>query len=136
MTAHPMEVDGVQGVWVSNTGMEAELKSGDLRRQLTAMRDYLVHELSVHRCKQCEASRLKTGDTAALVLRLQKVIEDLSKIPDETKDQSEAEAVLSQREANAKKLAAGSRRPTRERRTTGKRMLEAVKAVPDDSAAG
>ncbi|WIF20498.1 hypothetical protein SEA_JFLIX2_7 [Rhodococcus phage Jflix2] len=62
-----------------------EVKSGDMRRALTAIRDYVVHELDGNRCKQCEMSKLKTGDTAALVLRLQKILEEIAALPVEKK---------------------------------------------------
>lgn len=57
--------------------------SGDYRTSLTALRDYVAHELEGNRCKTCRMSQLRTGDTAALVLRLQKIIEDLKALPPE-----------------------------------------------------
>lgn len=60
-----------------------EIRSGDYRRSLVALRDYVAHELQGHRCTKCEMSLLRTGDTAALVLRLQKVIEDIAALPPE-----------------------------------------------------
>lgn len=57
--------------------------SGDTRRSLVALRDYLAHELEGNRCKSCQISKLRTGDTAALALRLQKVIEDIAGLPAE-----------------------------------------------------
>jgi hypothetical protein len=53
------------------------IASGNTRLSLTALRDYVAHELEGNRCDRCRMSQLKTGDTAALVLRLQKLIEDL-----------------------------------------------------------
>lgn len=62
--------------------LEAAVKSGDRRASLVALRDYLAHELQVHRCKSCQAFQMRTGDTAALVLRLQKVMEEIEGMPD------------------------------------------------------
>ena len=60
-----------------------EIKSGDQRRALVALRDLLANELEVHRCDRCTALQLRTGDTAALALRLQKVLEDIQALPPE-----------------------------------------------------
>ena len=59
------------------------VKSSDRRVQLEAIRDYLSHELEVNRCNTCMASKLRTGDTAALVLRLMKVLEEIEELPKE-----------------------------------------------------
>lgn len=64
------------------------VKSGDRRKALLGIRDFLVHELEGHRCNKCQMSVLRTGDTASLVLRLIKVIEDLDKIPKEDGEKS------------------------------------------------
>lgn len=63
-------------------GLEEEVASGDRRRSLIALRDYLAHELEGNRCPSCYMSKLRTGDTAALVLRLTKVMEEIEAIPD------------------------------------------------------
>ena len=65
--------------------LSEEISSGDMRRSLIAIRDYLAHELEGHRCNRCAMSQLRTGDTAALVLRLTKVLEDLAALPDPAK---------------------------------------------------
>lgn len=57
------------------------VKSGDERKSLIAIRDYLVHELEVNRCQTCLASKLRTGDTAALVLRLTTVLKEIQALP-------------------------------------------------------
>jgi hypothetical protein len=67
---------------MSDSNLQDEVKSGDMRRALIAIRDYLVQELDVNRCSSCMASKLKTGDTAALVLRLQKVLEEIASLAD------------------------------------------------------
>lgn len=67
--------------------LEDAVASGDPKRSLIAIRDYLAHELSGHRCKSCMMSQLRTGDTAALVLRLTTVIRDIQEFGDEDPDQ-------------------------------------------------
>lgn len=69
-----------------------EVQSGDMRRALIAIRDYVVHELDGNRCSKCAMSQLRTGDTAALVLRLQKVLEEIDALKE-----AEAQEVASQR---------------------------------------
>ena len=69
-----------------------EVQSGDMRRALTAIRDYVVHELDGNRCPKCAMSQLKTGDTASLVLRLQKILEEIAALPvEKTGDEPEEE---------------------------------------------
>jgi hypothetical protein len=60
------------------------VKTGDLRIQLTAMRDYIAHQLEANLCKTCLNSRLRTGDQASLLLRLEKVIEQIAGLPEES----------------------------------------------------
>lgn len=67
------------------------IASKDRRTQLEGIRDYLSHELSANRCKACQSSMLRTGDQAALVLRLMKVLEDLEGISDVGDEKSELE---------------------------------------------
>lgn len=62
--------------------IEEAVRDGDYRKSLIALRDYVAHELEGNRCKTCAMSQLRTGDTAALVLRLQKIIEDIEALPD------------------------------------------------------
>lgn len=73
--------------------------SNDYRESLLALRDYVAHELDGNRCKQCAMSQLRTGDTAALVLRLQKIIEDIQAIPDPSVEADDLE-LLRQRKAS------------------------------------
>lgn len=77
--------------------LEKAVQSGDHRQALIAIRDYLVHELEVHRCKTCMASQLRTGDTAAIVLRLQKVLDDIAEIPEKTGEVSSLDAIRARR---------------------------------------
>lgn len=67
----------------TRTSLVEEVQSGDMRRALVAIRDYVVHELDGNRCNKCSMSVLKTGDTAALILRLQKVLEEIAALPAE-----------------------------------------------------
>lgn len=72
LTSSDDEIEGTK------TDLITEVESGDTLRSLIALRDYVAHELQGNRCKTCEMSKLRTGDTAALVLRLQKIIEDVA----------------------------------------------------------
>lgn len=67
---------------ISTADLESALKSGDFREQLIAIRDVLIHELTGHRCPKCEMSMMRTGETAALALRLTKTIEMIAALPD------------------------------------------------------
>lgn len=68
--------------------------TGDYRLSLTALRDYVAHELEGNRCKTCRMSQLRTGDTAALVLRLQKIVEDLKALgPEQNIDEEKRKGV-------------------------------------------
>lgn len=78
------------------TDFEEGIKSKNRRTQLEALRDLVTHELTVHRCKTCQAMQLRTGDTAALVLRLQKILEELAQIPEQQAEQSEYEKIQAQ----------------------------------------
>lgn len=77
------------------------VSSGDPRRALIAIRDYLAHELEGNRCQSCNMSKLRTGDTAALVLRLQKVLEDIEAIPETSGEVSDLELIRRRRSARA-----------------------------------
>lgn len=54
---------------------------GDRRQQLEAIRDYIAHELEANLCNTCRNSKLRTGDQASLILRLQAVLEQLDTLP-------------------------------------------------------
>ncbi|MFD8117083.1 hypothetical protein [Streptomyces microflavus] len=73
--------------------LEEAISSGDRRKQLEALRDYVAHELEANRCKSCQMSMLRTGDTASLVLRLQKICEELAEMPEENKEASRLELI-------------------------------------------
>lgn len=82
------------------------VSSGDERRALEAIRDYLVHELEGNRCNSCNMSKLRTGDTAALVLRLTKVMEDIAAIPKEQGEVSRLELIRGNIGSSAPKTSA------------------------------
>lgn len=75
---------------------EVAISSDDPRKQLVALRDLLAHELSGNRCKTCRMSQMRTGDLAALALRLQKVMEDLRSLPAQ-EEVSELDRIRSRR---------------------------------------
>jgi len=80
--------------FVPTDNLENVVKKGDYRESLIALRDYVAHELEGNRCKTCSMSKLKTGDTASLVLRLQKIIEDIRAIPDPNEEVDEFDALI------------------------------------------
>jgi hypothetical protein len=53
----------------------------NMRESLEAIRDYIAHQLEANLCNTCLNSRLRTGDQASLILRLQTVLEQIEKIP-------------------------------------------------------
>jgi hypothetical protein len=63
----------------------SEAVKGDRRTQLEAIRDHIAHELEANLCKTCENSRLRTGDQASLILRLQTVLAEIEALPEEGK---------------------------------------------------
>jgi hypothetical protein len=75
------------------------IQSGDPRRELEGIRDFLVQELEGHRCKACMMSKLRTGDTAALVLRLQQILAELKQVPTGEGKVSELDRIRQRREA-------------------------------------
>lgn len=77
---------------MADTSFTDIISAGDTRESLVALRDYVAHELEGNRCPKCAMSQLRTGDTAALVLRLQKIIEDIEKLPPAQDVEAEAAA--------------------------------------------
>jgi hypothetical protein len=93
----------LKGLTVTTDGsgpLQDAIASGDRRISLVALRDYLAHELEGNRCKSCAMSQLRTGDTAALVLRLTKVMEELEAIPDTAGTVSELDQIRARRAAS------------------------------------
>lgn len=67
---------------------EAELKSGDKAKALTALRnllvDYLIHETgNENRCPKCQTLQTRSSDIASIALRLMKLIEDTETVSEE-----------------------------------------------------
>lgn len=54
-----------------------EAVKGDRKTQLEALRDYIARQLEANLCNTCLNSRLRTGDQASLILRLQTILEEL-----------------------------------------------------------
>lgn len=75
------------------TDLQVAVKSEDRRTQLEAIRDYIARELEANLCNTCLNSRLRTGDQASLLLRLQKVLEDIEALPAENEEVSEFERI-------------------------------------------
>lgn len=93
---------------------EMAIASGDRRASLIAIREYLAHELGGHRCKACQMSQLRTGDTAALVLRLQKVLEEIEQMPASTGEVTQLDAIRARRNGTpAPQVAAPARLGTK-----------------------
>jgi hypothetical protein len=62
---------------------------GDRRGALIAIRDYIAVQLEGHLCSTCLNSRLRTGDQAALILRLSKVMEEIDVMTDPDEEVSD-----------------------------------------------
>ncbi|USC17029.1 hypothetical protein [Rhodococcus sp. 11-3] len=60
------------------------MESGDRREELVGLRDFIIHQLEGTACSSCSLSRLKAGEQAALILRLQQITEAIAAIPKET----------------------------------------------------
>ena len=79
--------------------LQEAVATGDLRTSLVALRDYLANELEGSRCNTCQASRLRTGDQAALVLRLTDVIDRIEQLPREDGQVSDLDRIRARRSA-------------------------------------
>lgn len=58
-----------------------EAVKGTRGEQLAAIRDYIAQQLEGHLCNTCLNSRLRTGDQASLILRLQTVLAEIEGLP-------------------------------------------------------
>lgn len=87
--------------YAPRVNLEEVVSKGDFRASLVALRDYVAHELESNRCSKCFNSQLRTGDTAALVLRLQKIIEDIEAIPDPNEEADDLELLRQRKRAGA-----------------------------------
>jgi hypothetical protein len=74
---------------LDRTKLTDAVRSESRRVQLDAVRDYLAHELEGNRCKSCRVSQLRTGDQAALVLRLTTVLDAIAALPPEQTGEQE-----------------------------------------------
>lgn len=97
------------------------VRSTDRRTQLEGIRDYITHELEGNLCNTCKNSKLRTGDQASLIKRLEDVLDDIANLPKE-EGQSRLAAV---RQLGAVPQAAtgtdGGGDPTTQRRTGDRR---------------
>jgi hypothetical protein len=74
--------------FISSDAMSVDMRltlvdavKGDRREQLEAIRDYIAGQLEGHLCNTCLNSRLRTGDQASLILRLQTVLSEIDGLP-------------------------------------------------------
>ena len=74
--------------------LEEVIKSGDRRASLIAIRDFLAHELEGNRCNTCEMSKLRTGDTAALVLRLTTILDQIEELGAQSEEGDEFDKLI------------------------------------------
>lgn len=63
--------------------LKSAVRSPDRRTQLEGIRDYITHELEGNLCNTCKNSKLRTGDQASLILRLQTVLDEIAALPKE-----------------------------------------------------
>src|SRR5690242_19858932 len=63
--------------------LKTAVRSPDRRTQLEGIRDYITHELEGNLCNTCKNSKLRTGDQASLILRLQTVLDEIAALPKE-----------------------------------------------------
>lgn len=99
-----------------------EAVKGDRRTQLEAIRDYIAHELEGNLCNTCANSRLRTGDQASLILRLQTVLSEIDALPSGkvVNRLDNIRGISTARSANPEPVA-GSPDPTEQRRTGSRR---------------
>jgi hypothetical protein len=89
----------------------------DRRTQLQAIRDYLAHELEGNRCNNCRMSQLRTGDTAALVLRLTNILKEIDELPREDGVVSDLDRIRARRASRTPN--ATDQPPSTKRRISG-----------------
>lgn len=97
----------------------SEAVKGDRRMQLEGVRDYIVNELEGNLCNTCRNSKLRTGDQASLILRLQTVLEEIANLP---KDEGNSRLAAVRTLASVPSTATGTDGdPTSQRRTGDRR---------------
>lgn len=103
----------------------AEAVKGTRREQLEAIRDHIAHELEANLCTTCKNSRLRTGDQASLILRLQTVLQELDALPGEEEenrlDNIRSLGGLSVVRSSAPPPVGGPESPSEQRRTGSRR---------------
>jgi hypothetical protein len=63
--------------------LEREVAKGTRLTVLKAIAALAAHELAGNRCQKCHMSYMKTGEISSLMLRLQKVYEDIEALEDD-----------------------------------------------------
>lgn len=81
------------------------IQSTDRRTQLETLRDLVAHQLTANRCQKCKTIEIRQSDIAALVLRLQKILDELDEIPEHVEQKTESEKLA---ERVAKKAVGGN----------------------------
>lgn len=72
------------------------------RQTLVALRDHIARELEGNRCNKCQMSEMKSGDIAALALRLVQVMDAIEAIPEvKAGEVSELDAIRERNRAAA-----------------------------------
>lgn len=102
------------------TDFRDAISEGDKRAQYEAIRDRITEEMDPgFECCDCNKPRRSSGsETAALVLRLTKILEVLEAIPD-TSEVSRYDELKERRESTGGDKTAGRRQGGRRRRGSG-----------------
>lgn len=80
------------------------IKSTNRRTQLETLRDLVAHQLMSTKCRGCESIAMRQSDVASLVLRLQKILEEIDELPVVSTKKTETEMIA---ERVARKAAGG-----------------------------
>lgn len=81
------------------------IQSSDRRTQLETMRDKVAQVLNANKCSKCTSIQMRAGDIASLMLRLQKILEELDTIPPKTEEKTDFQKI---KESAAKKVSNGN----------------------------
>ena len=95
--------------------LEKAVAEGTRLDVLKALAAHIAHELSGNRCKTCYMSYMKTGEQSSLILRLQKIFEEMeildpSKLPNPD-DVPEKKGGLRDIQRNALRVVGGTASP-------------------------
>jgi hypothetical protein len=96
------------------------VRSLDRRTQLEGIRDYITHELEANLCNTCKNSKLRTGDQASLVKRLEEVLDAIANLPKEA-GTSRLAAIRGIGSAPSRATGTDGADPTEQRRTGNRR---------------